>query len=445
MTRGSFASGLPWARGRPRRPSAAESSRRDPAGRAAALPVDVVPDPTRKRLEEWDELVRSYPLSDVAQLSGWARIRALVGIRALYLLMEEDDGLVGGAQVLLRHVPGLGDIGYVPYGPVISPSAAEPQRVHEALADELADLSLRRLRMLFVQPPEGGESSTEALRRRGFRPSQANIAPAASLRVDLEVDEAELRRNLGRHFRKLLNKLDSRGVRVRLGGADDLPLIAELLADTAEHQGFPAFGLDYLAKMYEELAPDGNLVAFVGEAGGRPVAMEIFTGCGGVLKLRLVGLDRDSEAAQLDVPVAIRWTAMRWAKSNGYRWFDFGGIRENTLRALTSGGPVHLQSLDGPDQHKVRFGGKPYRYPDPVELIPSPVVRAGYDFMQGSRAGRAVLAFAQGAVRTGRTGIKRASHAAASSDGVAGEGACPGSSICVAHGERRSHAIALNC
>jgi hypothetical protein len=383
----------------------------------SALFVEVAADPPPERLHEWDELVRSYRSSDVAQLSGWARLRALVGIRALYVFAREDDGLVGGAQVLLRALPRVGDIGYLPYGPVVSPSSAEPERVHEVLADELARLGHRRLRMLFVQPPEGGERSTEALRRRGFRPSRANIAPAASLRVDLEVDEAELRRNLSRRLRTWTNQWEARGVTVRLGGREDLPLLGGLLANTAEHQGFPPFGVDYLARMDEELAPSGNLVTFVGEAAGRPVAMDVLTGCGGVLKLRLVGLDRGNEAVRLNVAGAVRWTAMRWAKASGYRYFDFGGIRESTMQALVTGGPIDVESLDSPDRYKIRFGGQPYRYPDPVELIPSPAVRASYDLMQGSRTGRAVLAFAQDVIRTGRSGSKRTGHRAASSDG----------------------------
>jgi hypothetical protein len=340
-----------------------------------------------------------------------------VGIRALYVFALQGEGLVGGAQVLLRALPRLGDLGYVPYGPVVSASSAEPEHVHEALAHELDCLGRRRLRMLFVQPPEGGERSTEALRRRGFRPSRANIAPAASLRVDLQVDEAELRRNLSRRLRTWANQWEARGVTVRRGGREDLPLLGELLASTAEHQGFPAFGVDYLARMDEVLSPTGNLVTFVGEAAGRPVAMDVLTGCGGVLKLRLVGLDRGNEAVRLNVAGAVRWTAMRWAKANGYRYFDFGGLRESTMQALAAGGPLDVESLDSPDRYKIRFGGQPYRYPDPVELIPSPALRASYDLMQGARGGRAALAFAQMFIRTGRPGSKRTGHPTASSDG----------------------------
>jgi lipid II:glycine glycyltransferase (peptidoglycan interpeptide bridge formation enzyme) len=363
--------------------------------------VAVFAAPTAARLRDWDDLVRSHPAADVAQLSGWTRVRALAGYRAMYLLVDHGDRLAGGAQVLVRRIPGFGALGYVPYGPLVAPSAREPVAVEERLADALAQLARSRFRMLFVQPPEGCEHTSEALLARGFRHSEADIAPAASLHVDLGVDEAQLRRNLSKRLRTWTNAWESRGVMVRQGGEDDLPLLARLLAETAEYQGFTPFGLDYLRAMYRELAPAGHLVVFIGEASGRPVAMMLLTGCGAVLKTRLVGLDRSDEARRLNVPAAVDWTAMKWAKHNGYLWFDFGGLLPSSVPALLTGGPVDMDALAGPDRYKARFGGQVFRYPPPVELIPSPVVRASYDLARRSPAGRKLVAWAQRMARSG--------------------------------------------
>jgi lipid II:glycine glycyltransferase (peptidoglycan interpeptide bridge formation enzyme) len=346
-------------------------------------------------------------MADVAQLSGWARVRGHVGMRALYVLATRAGRLQGGAQILVRRIRGLGDIGYIAYGPLVFSSVSRPEALHEVLADQLLELGRTRLRMLVVQPPDGAEHSSAALLRRGFRPSRANIAPAATLRVDLEVSEDELRRKLSRRLRTWTNQWPARGVTTRVASREDLPLLADLLAKTAEHQGFSAFDRQYLTGMYEELAPTGDCVAFVGEAAGRPVAMDIWTCCGGVLKLRLVGLDRGSEAANLNVPGAIRWAAMRWARDNGCRALDFGGIRDSSLHVLARGGPVDVEALDGPDRYKARFGGTLHRYPQPVELISSPVLRTGYDVARGSEVGRRLIEVAQRSIRTGRTHVPR--------------------------------------
>jgi lipid II:glycine glycyltransferase (peptidoglycan interpeptide bridge formation enzyme) len=119
--------------------------------------------------------------------------------------------------------------------------------------------------------------------------------------------------------------------------------------------------------------------------------MGLYTGSGGVLKARLVGLDRSGEAARYDIVAALDWAALNWGKQQGYRWFDFAGISPASARVLESDGAANFDVLPGPDRYKLRFGGLLYRYPRPVELIASPIVRLGYDLSRHSVAGRDLM------------------------------------------------------
>lgn len=369
-----------------------------PAGR---LSVVVSADQGADRLRAWDDLVASHPHSDVTQLSAWTRVRALAGYSSLHVLLLDGEHIVAGAQVLVRHLKGLGRFGYVPYGPLVFPCVEDPDIVHERMADALGDLGQRRFRMLFIQPPQGAERASQALLRRGFRESDADVAPAASLHIDLRRDEAALRAGLDKRLRTWTNTWAQRGVAVRLAEERDLPLLAQLLGETAEHQGFVPFDLDYLTTMYRELGPAGHLIAFIGEAQGRPVATAVFTCCGSTVKVRFLGLSRREEGRRLNVPAAVYWTAMRWAKANGYEWFDFGGILPASVPALASGDPVDPSMLPGPDRYKARFGGGAYLYPPPVELIPSFALRKTYDMARKSDTGRRAVAWAKRRSRSG--------------------------------------------
>ncbi|MGH3847587.1 MAG: hypothetical protein ACRDS0_40155, partial [Pseudonocardiaceae bacterium] len=120
---------------------------------------------------------------------------------------------------------------------------------------------------------------------------------------------------------------------------------------------------------------------------------EFYTACGGMLRLRLRGLDRSGQAARLSVPAAITWEAMRWAKAQGLHWFDFGGLRAPTLRALLDGEADNGEQ-PSVDRFKTNFGGTPYRYPVAVEVIHSPILRLTYDLTRRWPAGRQLLAHA---------------------------------------------------
>ncbi len=365
-----------------------------------ALTVTLNATPETGELAAWDELVRTVPGSDVSQLSAWADVRRVAGFEPLYLFVRRGEDLIGGALVLQRKLPVLGMVGYVPYGPLISPDM-DPESLCTVLAVALRQLARRTTKTLFIQPPlDGGHISGE-LQRLGFRPSNAGIAPAASLRLDLARDEDELRAGLRKRLRTWSRTWQKRGVSVRRGTQDDVALFARLYAASAQHQRFEPLSFDYQAKLYSSLAADGHAELFIGEVEGAAVAARMYTGCGGVLKQRLIGMDRDSEAARLNVPAAVEWEALRWAKANGYQWFDFGGIREAAVPVIENQ-RADLSQLTNSEVFKGSFGGTPFRYPEAVEIISSPVIRVGYDLAMRWPSGRRAAKRAASMLRSGR-------------------------------------------
>jgi lipid II:glycine glycyltransferase (peptidoglycan interpeptide bridge formation enzyme) len=352
-------------------------------------------------LQAWDLLVDRTPGTDVTQLSVWAGLRGRVGFSPLYVLAYRGAELVGGAQILTRRVPVLGGVGYLPYGPLVAPDIAAPDDVRRALVDALAVVGRRRLLILFVQPPEGAQDTSNELLQHGFRPSSAGIAPEGSIRIDLTSDLADIRSRFGKRLKSWTNRWESRGVAIRAGDERDIPLLAELMATSAHHQGYTPLPVDYMAALYRELAASGHAALFVGEVNGVPVAADLMTGCGDMVRGRLSGFDRSGEAMRLSVPAAIRWEMIKWAKGQGYRWFDFGGLRPETLDTLLDGHGRSADTLPAADQPKVTFGGTAFRYPTPVETIRPTALRTSYDLAWRSAAGRRLFTEVQSLLRRG--------------------------------------------
>lgn len=352
--------------------------------------------------EVWDVRVGRYAGADVTQLSGWGRLRSAAGFEPSYLLAFHGPTLVGGAQLLRRRLPLVGEIAYLPYGPLVF-TARHRAKVREALCRALRDMTLLDLRALFVQPPDGGEDISEQLLGLGFSPSEAGIAPRCSIHLDLTRSIEELRAALGKKLRRWERRWPDRGVEVRIGDEVDLPMLARLHACTAERRGFTPLSEEYLGRLYRELAPSGSARLFMGEIDGDAVAAALTTGCGGVLKTRISGFDRGSDTTELRVPAAVRWSAIQWAKHEGYRWFDFGGLSEASTALLLSGEPVDPARIAGPDQFKLSFGGQAYRFPQAVELIGSTTMRHVYHLAQRLPGGSQAVLAAKAALRGGRS------------------------------------------
>ncbi len=370
-------------------------------GPSGDVEVTAREDPGPEALRAWDLLVDRTPGTDVTQLSIWAGLRARVGFSPLYLLAYRGAELIGGAQILTRRMPVLGTVGYLPYGPLVAPDVAAADDVRRALVNALAVLGRRRLQILFVQPSEGDHDTSGELLRHGFRPSSAGIAPGGSIRIDLTADLAEIRSRFGKRLKSWTNRWESRGVTVRAGDERDVALLAELMAASAQHQGYTPLPLDYMTALYRELAATGHAVLFVGEVNGVPVAADLMTGCGDMVRGRLSGFDRSGEAMRLSVPAAIRWEMIKWAKAQGYRWFDFGGLRPETLDALLDGHDRSTDTLPTADQPKLTFGGTAFRYPTPVEMIRPAALRTAYDLAWRSAAGRRLFSKVQSLLRRG--------------------------------------------
>jgi lipid II:glycine glycyltransferase (peptidoglycan interpeptide bridge formation enzyme) len=344
----------------------------------------------------WDDLVNSVEQSDVSQLMAWTRVRSALGFSAMHVTVARGDQLVAGAQVLVRRFPVFGSIGYVAHGPVVGDGIEHRAAACASVAQGLITLMHDGgIRVLFVQPPIGGDDVSAALADKGFHVSHAGVAPPETVCLDLTRPEDELRNGFNKRLRGWTRRWPDRGVTVRRGDERDLPLLADLLAQSFEYQHGEAIPLEYLQRVYDALAPSGNAVLFIGEVEGKAVAADLLTVSGGVMRDRFIGFDRESGASNLSVPGAVKWNAILWAKENGVHWLDFGGVERHVVETMLAGEKVDQKTVRGGDQFKLSFGGAPFILPPAMEFArPMQLLRA-YHMVEGNERGRATV----GAIR----------------------------------------------
>lgn len=322
----------------------------------------------------WDEFLADAPGGHHVQISLWAQVKAPSGWRAVRVIATRGGGIVGGAQLLLRPLAFSQSVGYIAKGPVSPPDDPE---VLSALFDALQEvMKEHRIRHLTVQPPNNGEALVPHLAERGFRPSIDDVAPSATIRIDLSPSLDDLLGRMKKNHRRSIRLAKREGVTCRIGSEHDLVSFHRLLSMTGQRQGFTPPSLDYFTAMWQILNPVGYLQLFVSEYQGEAVSAQLVVPFGDTVIAKRAGWS--GKHPKLGPNHLMDWHTMEWAKAHGYRWYDLEGIERETATHVLQGEPLPPDLLN-PALYKLGFRGQVTLYPGAYVQVPNALLRWGGD------------------------------------------------------------------
>jgi lipid II:glycine glycyltransferase (peptidoglycan interpeptide bridge formation enzyme) len=323
---------------------------------------------------DWDNFLEKTPGGHHVQSSSWGRLKAQSGYLSVRLVAKKEERIVAGAQVLIRRIPYLGSIAYVSRGPLFSTD--DPILVNLFMNKLLTFCKGKKSRYIAIQPPSNGESIALQLPRWGFSKSTINLAPSATVLInllpDLDVILAQMDREARRNIRYGLRK----GITVREGSENDLSAFYHLLKSTSVRQKFQIYPERYYFEMWRALAPRGNLKLFLAEYGGDVVSAQL------AVPFRDTMINKMSvwsgRHGNLRPNEVLQWNAITWAKSHGYRYFDFEGIDTDTAKALLSK-KITVDSIKhSVTSFKLKFGGEVTLFPSSYDYVYNPSLRWVY-------------------------------------------------------------------
>jgi lipid II:glycine glycyltransferase (peptidoglycan interpeptide bridge formation enzyme) len=319
---------------------------------------------------EWDKWVAATDGGHHLQTSGWAEVKAGAGWRASRILLRRDGVLVGGCQLLVRTVPVLGGLAYVPRGPVLA--SAEPDLLDALMAAVRGFARRRRIAVVKIQPPVDRPDLPAQLESRGLVHSDLNTAPIASVVTDVGADrtEDEIFTGLRATTRRRVRQAQKRGVTVRTGTAEDLPVLQMIIEATAERQGFAPYPQDYYRRLWDVFGDTGQAHLLVAEHEGVPLSAALLIAFGDTVLYKIGGW-RDVAGSPPGINELMHWTGIRWAHARGFRRYDFEGIPLEVARAILDGAGGDPK---GVAFFKLGFGGEPVVYPGTYDLVPDGLV-----------------------------------------------------------------------
>jgi hypothetical protein len=246
------------------------------------------------------------------------------------LLFKRGDTVVGGAMMLIRHLPlGLGAIAVGKWTPMLRDrhSDCAPLNYRAIIETLVAEYATRRGMILSLMPhvdPTGDTSDEQTLRTRGFIPA-ANLAFPMRYIVGLQLPDEMHRKALHPKWRYHLAHSEKAGLEFEAAGPEAFAEFDALYRSMCDRKRFPDYSAfatipDLLALEDEALRPRIFLV----RRDGKIVAGAVIFPAGETA-VYLYGATNE-DALPLRAGYFMHWHIVRWLKENTRaKWYDLGG------------------------------------------------------------------------------------------------------------------------
>ncbi len=320
----------------------------------------------------WDRALLDLPASHLLQSWAWGAFKSRHGwkpSRHLWIDSQTDQPKAA-ASLLTRRLSYLPiRVMYVPKGPLLD-------YANSALLNRILDwleTTARRRGAIFIKIDPDVEPGTSegkdvlaTLRRRGWRRSEEEIQFRNTILLDLRPSLDDLLMGMKSKWRYNIRLAKRKGVTVRHGTNDDLPLLYDMYRETAKRAGFVIRPEAYYRDAWGSFIEQGLALPLIAVVEEQPVAMVIVYRFGKRATYMVgasLSIHRDKMPNNL-----LQWEAMQWAKERGCTVYDMWGA------------PDELDQSDpmwGVYRFKKGFGG---RFVEHIGAWDYPTSGVGYGF-----------------------------------------------------------------
>jgi lipid II:glycine glycyltransferase (peptidoglycan interpeptide bridge formation enzyme) len=190
------------------------------------------------------------------------------------------------------------------------------------------------------------------------------IQPLRTIVLDLAPDEQALLAQMKEKWRYNVRLAMRKGVTVRVATSpDDVRAWYAIYQTTCERDQFGIHTLDYYLRVWELLVTTGKMRLLLAEANGTLLA-GIFVALFTEQASYLYGAS-SNEQRQLMPNYLLQWEAIRWARQQGARYYDFWGIPDTDNED---------EAMAGVYRFKRGWGGRVVQFVGGQEVVYRPLL-----------------------------------------------------------------------
>jgi lipid II:glycine glycyltransferase (peptidoglycan interpeptide bridge formation enzyme) len=290
---------------------------------------------TANQREEWNAFASQEPSFALLQSWEWGEFKEKLGWKIFRIAIQGQSRIIAGAQMLIRTLPlGFASIAYIPRGPI---GNWLDKQIASQLLPELHRIArLHRAIFLKIEPPLINDpTNDQTLQQYDFRPSSYTNQPRATIILNLDPDMDDIMLQMRKRAREYIKYSARKGVSIREGGRDDLPIFYDLMRITGRRAHFRPRTRAYYEQEWKTFAGNKQNVLLMATYQDQPLALHMAY-CFGDHAAYFHG-GSSGDYTKLRPNYLLVWEAIKWAKERGCRTYDVWGIPDEVGQTVSKG------------------------------------------------------------------------------------------------------------
>ena len=346
----------------------------------------------------WNRIISNLPDPHFLQTYEWGQVKAKYGWTPYYAIWTEDgkwnvesdvnllstfqSPVVAAALILKRTAFRRFSIFYAPKGPLMDWTN---EFLRKRVLDDLQTFAKKQGAIFLKLDPDvvlgrgvpvsvvevtenSGQAARSDLRRRGWVESREQIQFKNTAIVDLSASEEEILMRMKQKTRYNVRLAEKKGVTVRVGGVDDLPMLYMMYAETSVRDGFVIRDEEYYMTVWKTCMAGGAIsnpqspiaVPLIAEVDSEPAAgLFLFMFAGRAYYV--YGMSRNAHREKMPTYL-LQWAAIKHARARGCLTYDLWGAPDVFAES---------DSMWGVYRFKEGLGGEVMRTLGAYDIAPS--------------------------------------------------------------------------
>jgi peptidoglycan pentaglycine glycine transferase (the first glycine) len=346
----------------------------------------------------WNSIIAKLPNPHFLQTYEWGQVKAKYGWEPIYVVWDKQGNMQvekdvirlssfvfppSAALILKRQILRNGfaarlSILYLPKGPLLDWTN---EALRNRALDDLQSFARKQGAIFLKMDPDvvlgtgipnnqddaldnGGQAVMSELKRRGWGYASDQIQFKNTVLIHLNPSEEEILGRMKQKTRYNIRLAERKGVSVRVGTKDDLPILYKMYAETSVRDGFVIRDEGYYQTVWNLFmnSSDPTCEPLIAQINGEAVA-SIFVFYFARRAYYVYGMSRDAHREKMPTYL-LQWEAMRRAKAKGCSVYDLWGAPDVFNES---------DSLWGVYRFKEGFGGKVIRTLGAWDFAPNPL------------------------------------------------------------------------